>query len=97
MSGSPLVNGLLIWQSFCLLVGESILFLIVRLLISKRFSRKVNLSSSATFRQDIFPVIITWSTAHYAFFAKVPDLPGCIATGATKGEALAASDVAIKS
>jgi predicted RNase H-like HicB family nuclease len=95
MSGSQLLNGLLVWQLFCLFVGGGILFLVIRLLIIKNFPRKVD-STSSTFRQDIFPVVITWNTAHHAFLAKAPDLSGCVATGATKAEALAASDVAIQ-
>ncbi|RZJ60723.1 MAG: type II toxin-antitoxin system HicB family antitoxin [Hymenobacter sp.] len=43
----------------------------------------------------MFPVVITWSITHVAFQAEVPDLTGCTATGATKAEALTASDRAI--
>lgn len=33
-------------------------------------------------------VIIYWSEADRAFLAEVPELPGCIADGSTKAEAL---------
>lgn len=37
-----------------------------------------------------YEVIIYWSKADRAFIAEVPELPGCMADGNTKGEALAA-------
>lgn len=37
-----------------------------------------------------YEVIIYWSKADRAFIAEVPELPGCMADGSTKGEALAA-------
>ena len=37
-----------------------------------------------------YEVIIYWSEADRAFIAEVPELPGCIADGMTKAEALAA-------
>ena len=35
-----------------------------------------------------YEVIIYWSEADEAFLAEVPELPGCMADGATKAEAL---------
>lgn len=37
-----------------------------------------------------YEVIIYWSDADRIFIAEVPELPGCMADGATKAEALAA-------
>lgn len=37
-----------------------------------------------------YEVIIYWSDVDQAFLAEVPELPGCMADGATKAEALAA-------
>ena len=39
-----------------------------------------------------YQVIIYWSKDDNAFIAEVPELSGCMADGATKTEALAASD-----
>jgi len=36
-----------------------------------------------------YAIIISWSEDDQAFLAEVPDLPGCIADGATQAEALA--------
>ena len=36
-----------------------------------------------------YSIIISWSEEDQAFLAEVPDLPGCIADGATQAEALA--------
>ena len=35
-----------------------------------------------------FEVIIYWSEADSAYIAEMPELPGCMADGATAGEAL---------
>ena len=40
-------------------------------------------------------IIIYWSQADGAFIAEVPELPGCMADGATYREALAAAEVVI--
>lgn len=37
---------------------------------------------------DRYEIIIFWSTEDEAFVAEVPELPGCIAHGATQEEAL---------
>ena len=37
-----------------------------------------------------YEVIIYWSEADKAFIAEVPELPGCMADGATKAQALQA-------
>jgi len=39
-----------------------------------------------------YEVIIYWSKDDNAFIAEVPELPGCMADGATKAKALAAVD-----
>lgn len=36
-----------------------------------------------------YAIIISWSEEDQAFLAEVPDLPGCMADGATQAEALA--------
>jgi len=40
-----------------------------------------------------YEVIIYWSDADQAFLAEVPELPGCMADGATKADALAAVEM----
>ena len=40
-----------------------------------------------------YEVIIYWSEEDRAFIAEVPELPGCMADGATKAKALAAVEV----
>jgi predicted RNase H-like HicB family nuclease len=40
--------------------------------------------------------VIYWSEDNQAFFAEVPDLPGCAADGATCQEALANAEVVIR-
>jgi len=75
MSGEAMMTGTLIWQIFCLLVIGGIAFLAIRLLIIKNFPSKSKATSSS-FRQDIFPVVITWRATHSAFKAEVPDLAG---------------------
>lgn len=40
-----------------------------------------------------YEVIIYWSDVDQAFLAEVPELPGCMADGASKAEALAAVEL----
>ena len=42
-----------------------------------------------------YEVIIYWSEEDQAFIAEVPELPGCVADGATHQEALANVEVVI--
>jgi len=42
-----------------------------------------------------YEVIINWSAEDEAFIAEVPELPGCAADGATRGEALAAVETIV--
>jgi predicted RNase H-like HicB family nuclease len=43
-----------------------------------------------------YEIIIYWSDDYQAFVAEVPELPGCIADGATYQEALANAEVIIQ-
>ncbi|MDQ2921156.1 MAG: type II toxin-antitoxin system HicB family antitoxin [Acidobacteriota bacterium] len=43
-----------------------------------------------------YEVIIYWSNEDEVFVAEVPELPGCMAHGDTKAEALASADEAIQ-
>ena len=43
-----------------------------------------------------YEVIIYWSAEDKAFIAEVPELPGCMADGATYQEALANAEAVIK-
>jgi predicted RNase H-like HicB family nuclease len=40
-----------------------------------------------------YEIIIYWSDEDDAFIAEVPELPGCMADGATKGKALKAVEI----
>ncbi len=87
-------TSLAIWQLLSFAVIGCIGFLVIRLLIIKNFpeNKKSTVLSPSL---DFYPVIITWSNDDRKYLAEVPDLPGCMADGATKAEALAASAVAI--
>ena len=43
-----------------------------------------------------YEIIIYWSDEDQSFIAEVPELPGCMADGATYQEALANAEVIIK-
>ena len=43
-----------------------------------------------------YEILIYWSEEDQAFIAEVPELPGCMADGATYQEALASVEVIIK-
>lgn len=43
-----------------------------------------------------YEIIIYWSQEDQAFIAEVPELPGCMADGATYQEALANAEVVIR-
>ena len=43
-----------------------------------------------------YEIILFWSEADHAFIAEVPELPGCMADGATYQEALANVEVVIQ-
>ena len=45
---------------------------------------------------DKYEIIIYWSDEDQAFIADVPELPGCIAHGNTKAEALSNAEEAIR-
>jgi predicted RNase H-like HicB family nuclease len=87
-------SSIFIWQLFNLAIIGGIGFLVIRLLIVKNFPRqeKPNILAPSL---DLYPVVISWSSEDRKFVAEVPDLPGCMADGASKAEALAASAVAI--
>ena len=53
-------------------------------------------SLNRTRKQELSPfrTIIYWSEDDDTFIAEVPELPGCMADGATKAEALAAGEEA---
>ncbi len=42
-----------------------------------------------------YEVILYWSEEDEAFIAELPELPGCIADGTTRQEALANAEIAI--
>ena len=42
-----------------------------------------------------YEIVLYWSKADEAYIAEVPELPGCMADGATRQEAIAAAEVVI--
>lgn len=42
-----------------------------------------------------YEIIIYWSSEDSAFIGEVPELPGCVADGATRAEALANLEVVV--
>ena len=83
-----------ILQLFYLAIIGGIGFLVIRLLIVKNFFRNKK-STPLSPSLDLYPVVITWSSLDLKYLAEVPDLLGCMADGASKAEALAASTGAI--
>ena len=47
-------------------------------------------------KQNSYEMIIWWSTEDDAFVVEVPELPGCMAHGATRQEAIKNAEDAIK-
>lgn len=43
-----------------------------------------------------YEITIYWSEEDQAFLAEVPELPGCMADGRTRAEALANADIVIR-
>jgi len=43
-----------------------------------------------------YEIIVYWSDADQAFVAEVPELPGCVADGATYQEAISSAEVVIR-
>ncbi len=52
--------------------------------------------ASRIFKAPKYPISIFWSEPDGLFIARVPDLPGCLADGATYQEALANAEVIIR-
>ena len=42
-----------------------------------------------------YEIVMYWSDADQAFIAEVPELPGCVADGQTRQEALANAEIVI--
>ncbi len=57
---------------------------------------KRSLSSNSLKEMSKYEIIIYWSDDDQAFIAEVPELPGCMADGATYKEALANVEVIIQ-
>jgi predicted RNase H-like HicB family nuclease len=43
-----------------------------------------------------YPVVVYWSAADQAYLVEAPDLPGCLADGATQAEAIGNARVIIQ-
>ena len=80
---------LAIWQLFNIVLIGGILFLLIRLLIIKNFPKKKLLLDKTWAGIPLYPIGISWRAEDARFVAEVPDLPGCVANGATQAEALA--------
>ena len=52
--------------------------------------------ASKVFSQPPYRIVISWSADDGAFVAEAPELPGCMADGATYQEALANAEVIIR-
>lgn len=52
-------------------------------------------SKSADRPQHRYELIVYWSDPDAAFIVEVPELPGCMADGATYAEAVAAAEIVI--
>jgi predicted RNase H-like HicB family nuclease len=52
--------------------------------------------ASRIFKAPKYPISIFWSESDGAFIARVPDLPGCLADGASYQEALANAEIVIR-
>ena len=52
--------------------------------------------ASRIFKAPKYPISIFWSDSDKAFIARVPDLPGCLADGATYQEALANAEIVFR-
>ncbi len=48
------------------------------------------------FKPEDYPVLLYWSADDQAFLVEVPDLPGCVADGASQLEALSNARVIIQ-
>jgi predicted RNase H-like HicB family nuclease len=54
-----------------------------------------NPSEPAARPEHRYELIVYWSDPDVSFVVEVPELPGCMADGATYGEAVAAAEVVI--
>jgi predicted RNase H-like HicB family nuclease len=87
---------ILIWQLFYMLFLGGILFLIIRLLIIKNFPGRRPQLNKTWVGIPPYPIGIFWRAEDARFVAEVPDLPGCVADGATQAEALANASVVVE-
>jgi predicted RNase H-like HicB family nuclease len=46
--------------------------------------------------EDTYSIILYWSDDDEAFIASVPELPGCMAHGETRGQAIEQIEIAIQ-
>ena len=71
------------------------MFLVVRLLIIKNFPPKKQRTDATWIGIPPYPIGIFWRAEDARFVAEVPDLPGCVAEGATQAEALANAAIVV--